>query len=64
MVSTKLSHFESRREQIHFCQRCAKEAQGRLIGNQGQSFGWHCKKCATKRLKDCKRERALRDEDI
>ena len=44
-------------EQIPTCSRCGKLAQGRLMGSMNQSFGWHCLKCANKRLKDSEKAR-------
>lgn len=39
------------------CARCGKDAHGRLMGSQNQSFGWHCRKCAEKRLRDSAKAR-------
>lgn len=38
--------------------RCGKPSNGILRGSQNQSFGYHCKRCAEKRLKASERVRA------
>jgi ribosomal protein L37E len=32
------------------CARCGKDAHGKIMGAQNQSFGWHCRRCAETRL--------------
>lgn len=36
---------------------CGRVSQGILRGSKNQSFGHHCKRCATRRLKAADRER-------
>ncbi len=44
----------------HFpCRMCGKKSDGLLFGSRNESYGEHCKKCATKRLDDSKRVREL-----
>ena len=38
------------------CQRCRKPSNGILRGVGNASFGYHCRRCADKRLKDRDRE--------
>ena len=51
--TTELRWFEENPK----CGRCGKDAHGRLMGSMNQSFGWHCRKCADKRLKDSAKAR-------
>ena len=44
-------------DEIPSCARCGKTAKGRLMGSSNQSFRWHCKRCAEKRLKDSEKAR-------
>lgn len=37
-------------EQFPKC-RCGKKSEGILRGNQNESYGHHCKRCAERRLK-------------
>lgn len=30
---------------------CGKLAQGKLMGQQNESYGWHCQRCADRRLR-------------
>ena len=39
------------------CQRCGKRAHGFLRGEQNESYGKHCKRCAEKRLRDSEKAR-------
>lgn len=43
----------------HFpsCQRCGKASNGILRGQGNASYGYHCNKCAEKRLKDSEKAR-------
>lgn len=43
--------------------RCGKTAQGILRGSQNQSFGYHCKACAERRLKASAKARAALTEE-
>ena len=45
-------------EEFPKCYRCGKVSHGILRGDVNQSYGHHCTKCATKRLKDSERARA------
>ena len=38
---------------------CGKVAHGILRGDQNQSYGYHCRQCARKRLRDSKKARAV-----
>jgi hypothetical protein len=44
--------------------RCGRVAEGVLRGDGNESYGYHCKRCAVKRLKDSERERRLVSETI
>ena len=44
-------------EEFGRCRQCMKRADGILRGSRNESYGPHCKKCATKRLIDSKKER-------
>ena len=50
-------------DQIPKCWRCGKDAHGRLMGSMNDSYGWHCRRCAGKRLKDSERERERNRKD-
>lgn len=45
-------------EAIPKCGRCGKDAHGKLMGSMNQSYGWHCRRCAEKRLKDSAKVRS------
>lgn len=44
-------------DEIPSCQRCGKNAHGRLMGSRNESYGWHCRRCAEKRIKDSEKAR-------
>ena len=39
------------------CRQCGKRGYGELMDVRNTNYGWHCKKCADKRLADAKRYR-------
>lgn len=40
------------------CWQCGKDAHGRLMGPQNQYYGWHCRRCAEKRLRASEKARS------
>lgn len=47
-------------EKFPKCARCGKTAEGILRGTQNQSYGYHCSRCAEKRLKDSAKARGVK----
>lgn len=45
-------------EELPKC-RCGKTAEGILRGSRNDSYGYHCRKCAQKRLRDSEAARNL-----
>lgn len=52
--TTRLRWFE----EYSSCRQCGKRADGILRGENNDSYGPHCRKCADKRLRASERERA------
>lgn len=48
-------------EQFPKCARCGRTSEGILRGSQNESYGHHCKRCATLRLANSEKARAAID---
>ena len=46
------------------CRICGKRGQGILRGSQNQSYGAHCSRCASKRLKASLKEREKEEANV
>lgn len=59
--TTELQWF---REETFKCRQCGKPAAGTLMSRRNESYGLHCKKCATSRLKASKAARESERNEV